>query len=152
MDTAATALQSHDVIKNDDRIREYNFGELVGQPGPNFFTQAKAQGNGIRDFHPNDGESLNDLNGRITSFLNYLLDTYWTAERTKRIIVFSHGWSLMEMINAIRAMAGKPRLFMDICQRNTTMFVARFTGTTRDSLKPTLLIRNDASHTLNINV
>jgi hypothetical protein len=37
-------------------------------------------------------------------------------------------------------------LFLDINIKNTTVYVVKFVGENRESLKPVLAIRNDSSH------
>ena len=106
-----------EVIQSPE-LREVNYGDLGGTPISEVIEKAIPLNNG--DYVPDNGESLNQMQHRVLSFLDKLATEY--AE--KSILIVAHDGT----INAIFAdSAGISVSEADATRRNSHDIVARFT-------------------------
>ncbi|ODN05571.1 putative phosphoglycerate mutase GpmB [Orchesella cincta] len=103
-DTATEIIANLDEkpeLKQDSRIREREMGvyenrrmyELFGD----LFAAAKA-GTHLLDFEVEGGESVADLDARMCSFLQELLDSIRQNRKPETILIVSHGVIIMRMM------------------------------------------------------
>jgi broad specificity phosphatase PhoE len=87
-DTARTIAETTGVpLEFSAPLREWNVGELDGQPQANLQLRLADTGFSIVDFKPAGGESLRQVNQRAAAFLAELVELY----PDKTLLLCSHG-------------------------------------------------------------
>ena len=92
--TAKYLAESNDLkIKLDDRINERKFGVKYIKDLPSNFTKISFDD---KTFKVNDGESLNDVDNRFSSFINDLLN-----DDVGKVVIVMHGIILLSYLKTI---------------------------------------------------
>lgn len=94
IETAKYLAESNDIrIKLDERINEREFGVQYIKDLPSDFTKLSFED---KNFKVNNGESLNEVDSRLQSFINDLLDN-----DSNKIVIVMHGIILLSYLKTI---------------------------------------------------
>ena len=94
IETAKYLAESNNIrIKLDKRINEREFGVKYIKDLPNDFTKLSFED---KNYKVNDGESLNEVDNRLKSFINDLLDS-----DSNKIAIIMHGIILLSYLKTI---------------------------------------------------
>lgn len=88
IDTAEPIARAHGLpVEVDSRLREWDVGDLDGQPAAIYLQMIKDTGKPLSQFVPPGGEMLREVRKRADSFIEKLVATH----RGEAVLVCSHG-------------------------------------------------------------
>lgn len=97
-DTAAAIAQTHGLnVELDSQLREWNVGELDGQPAAIFLEMIKKIGLPLSHFDPPGGQKLGEVRSRAEAFLQKVLDEH----HGEAVLICSHGDFMRQMVGSI---------------------------------------------------
>ncbi len=98
VDTAVMIAQAHGLgVELDSQLREWNVGELDGQPAAIYLKMVKETGLPLSHFDPPGGQRLGEVRSRADAFLQKVIDEH----RGETVLVCSHGDFIRQMVGSI---------------------------------------------------
>lgn len=98
VDTASAIAQLHGLsVEPDSQLREWNIGELDGQPAAVYHKLVKETGLPVSHFDPPGGQKLSEVRSRADAFLRKIID----EQLGEVVLVCSHGDFMRQMVGSI---------------------------------------------------
>jgi len=98
MDTAYAVAQAHELeVESDSQLREWDVGELDGQPAALFLKMIKDSGKPLSHFQPPGGQTLNEMRVRVEGVVRRLVESHLG----QAVLIVSHGDFMRLMVGSM---------------------------------------------------